>query len=630
MSTATVDAQRSVAKAETERAVHPNVAAVLRKRADDLRRDAALLAGRIERVSIARLVAAALMVLAGAAAIADPAHRVWFEAGLALAIAGFIALVRQSRRLDTLRRGVLARATVSEQGAFRAERLWSRIAPQPWTWPRDDEEHQRIDLDVVGTESLVQLLPIISAGIGAPRIREWFVRLATEDVVRARQASVRELVDAVELRDAFELAARRLRLTERRIGAFIDWGRGSVPPEPVWLSIASRALPVLSIASIGASVAWRPAAAVAMASIIATAVLASFVRARIRDTVLAVEAGAEIADAYADLAAEVRLARFDAPLLRKLQQTFSDGSAPPADAALQQLQRLAAWAEVRSSPMLHAALQAIFAWDYQIARAVERWRSTHGASLAAWFSALAETECLAALAGLAYTNPAWVFPQIAPEKPLRVVARGLGHPLLPDDARVPNDVEIGPAGTVLLISGSNMSGKSTLLRAIGLNALLARIGAPVCAEAMWCPPLRLFTSLRIQDSLADGTSYFMAEALRLRDIVFAAEANGDTAPLLYLVDEILRGTNSEERAVASRFIVARLLKTSAIGVITTHDLGVFDVPEIAAHATHAHFAEQFIGNGDDERLIFDYRLRAGPTQSRNALRLLSLIGLTRD
>jgi len=200
--------------------------------------------------------------------------------------------------------------------------------------------------------------------------------------------------------------------------------------------------------------------------------------------------------------------------------------------------------------------------------------------------------------------------------------------LLPDGGRVSNDVGIGPPGTVLLISGSNMSGKSTLLRALGLNVLLARVGGPVCADAMTCPPVRLFTSLRIQDSLADGISYFMAEALRLRDIVFAAEASADTgaAPVVYLVDEILRGTNSEERAVASRFVVARLLGTPAIGAITTHDLGVFDVPEIGEHARHAHFAERFTG-GENERLIFDYRLRPGPATSHNALRLLSLIGL---
>ncbi|MGH7615932.1 MAG: MutS-related protein [Gemmatimonadaceae bacterium] len=604
---------------------------MLRKRADDSRRDATLIARRIERVSLGRLAAAALIVLAAAAAIAEPHHRGVFVPGVALAIAGFAFLVRRSRRLDTLRRRALGRAAVSEQGAFRAERLWSRIDPQPWTWPRDDGEHQRIDLDVVGTESLVQLLPSMSAAGGAPRIRQWFATLADEDAVRARQASVRELVDAVELRDAFELVARRLRLTEERIDGFVAWGRASGRPEPKWLSVASRALPALSLAGIATSAVWRPAAAVAVASVFTTAVLAMLVRARFRDTMLVAEAGARIAEAYAELAGQVRRARLETPLLRELQGALVGGSTTAADAALLRLQRLAAWAEVRSSPMLHAALQAILAWDCQIARAVEGWRSSHGASLAAWFSALAETECLAALAGLAYTNPTWVFPEIAPELPLRVRARGLGHPLLADGARVPNDVEIGPAGTVLLISGSNMSGKSTLLRAIGLNALLARVGGPVCAEAMWCPPMRLFTSLRTQDSLADGVSYFMAEALRLRDIVFAAEASTDDAapPVLYLVDEILRGTNSQERAVASRFIVGRLLKTSAIGAITTHDLEVFNVPEIADHAAHAHFSEHFTGAGGDERLIFDYRLRPGPTTSRNALRLLSLIGLTR-
>jgi DNA mismatch repair ATPase MutS len=337
-----------------------------------------------------------------------------------------------------------------------------------------------------------------------------------------------------------------------------------------------------------------------------------------------------MADAYAGLIGLVCDAPFETPLLRELQERLGRGFAARADVALQRIGRVAAWAEVRASPMMHGVLQLLLAWDRQIVRAVERWRTSFGPSLGGWFSALAEIECIAALAGLAHANPAWTFPDLAPEPPLRLRARGLGHPLLPDGSRVLNDVEVGPPGTVLLISGSNMSGKSTLLRAIGLNALLARVGGPVCAEAMWCPPLRLCTSLRVQDSLAAGISYFMAEALRLRDIVFAAEESAEdgAAPVLYLVDEILRGTNSEERAVASRFIVARLLKTSAIGAITTHDLGVFDVPEIAERARHAHFAEQFTSEGGERRLTFDYHLRPGPTTSSNALELLSLIGLT--
>jgi hypothetical protein len=565
----------------------PDVSALLRERAERSRREASLLARRIERVALSRLGVALLVVISVAGAFGEPRHRAVFVFAVILSTAGFIALVVRNRRLAELRDAALGRATVSEQGAFRAARRWAQIDPQPWSWPSDDGERQRVDLDVAGPESLIQLLPSISAAVGASRIREWFTAIADEATIRARQASVRELTNMVELREAIELAARRLHFPSTRVAAFIDWGGAPDPAQP-----PSR-------------------------------------RERARDAALAAEAGARMADAYAALIGLVCDAPFETPLLRDLQERLGRGSAARADVALHRLGRVAAWAEVRSSPMMHALLQLLVAWDYQIVRAVERWRAAFGPSLGAWFSALAEIECLAALAGLAHANPAWTFPELASEPPLRLRARGLGHPLLADSARVLNDVELGPPGTVLLISGSNMSGKSTLLRAIGLNALLARVGGPVCAEAMWCQPLRLQTSLRVQDSLAEGISYFMAEALRLREIVFAAEESSeDGSPaVLYLVDEILRGTNSEERAVASRFIVARLLKTPAIGAITTHDLGVFDVPAIAEQARHAHFAEQFVGEGEEKRLTFDYRLRPGPTTSSNALQLLSLIGL---
>lgn len=629
MNDAALDAHSITERAPlSEPARVSDVSALLKQRAETARRDATILAGRTERASLARLAVAALIVLAAAGAFGEPRHRAAFVIALVVITAGFAALVRRSRRLDDLKARALGRAVVSEQGVARAERSWARIDPQPWSWPRDDGEHQRIDLDVVGPDSLIQLLPTISAAVGAPRMREWLSTLASADILRERQAGVRELTDAVELREAFELAARRLRLTEARIAWFIEWGRAPGQTEPTWPRVASRALPALTVASIAATTVWPPAASLAMLSVLATVMLALFVRAQTGDAVRAADVGAHISEAYSELAGVVRHASFASPLLRKLQAKLDLGPAGHAEDALHRLQRLAAWSEVRSSPMMHAALQALFAWDFQLARAVDDWRRSYGSSLDEWFSALAEIECLAALAGLAYTNPDWAFPDLSPGQPLRLRARRLGHPLLPAGARVSNDVEIGPPGTVLLISGSNMSGKSTLLRAIGLNALLARVGGPVCAEAMWCPPMRLFTSLRVQDSLAEGISYFMAEALRLRDIVFAAEsdAGAGAPPLLYLVDEILRGTNSEERAVASRLIIARLLRTSAIGTITTHDLGVFSVPEIAEHARHAHFAERFTGDG--ERLTFDYTLRPGPTTSSNAMRLLSLIGLT--
>jgi ABC-type multidrug transport system fused ATPase/permease subunit len=608
-----------------------DVSATLQQRAQVARDEATRLHARMNRVSVARLVTTAGFLLAGASVISEPRHRMLLATAAGAVALLFIGLVRMSQQLDTSRRAALARAKVSEQAALRAERVWPQIDPQPWTWPSDEDEPLRRDLDVVGSESLIQLLPTISRALGAPLLRAWFARphahgdsaAATIEELRARQTSVAELRDAIDLREAFELCARRVWLDAPRITEFVEWGRAATLPQPIWLRATTIVLPATSIVSLATSRLWLPGLSVGLLSIFLTFVLTVYIRPRSRETIRASEIGAQFADAYAALASTVLRANLTALRLRHLQEKLRG-----ADLSLRRLHRLSDLAEVRASPMQHVVLQALFAWDFQIARAVNGWRAAHGGALNEWFSAFAELECLCAFGGLAYANPTWAFADLSSPAPVRLRASALGHPLLRDESRVANDVEIGPRGTMLLISGSNMSGKSTLLRAIGLNVLLARIGAPVCAASMNCPPMTLLTSLRVTDSLADGMSYFMAEALRLRDIVFAAEQSSDDQPLLYLIDEILRGTNSEERAVAARYIVARLLETPAIGAITTHDLGVFDVPELTERLQHAHFAERFEDTREGEQLVFDYRLRPGPATSRNALRLLRVIGLS--
>ena len=209
--------------------------------------------------------------------------------------------------------------------------------------------------------------------------------------------------------------------------------------------------------------------------------------------------------------------------------------------------------------------------------AIERWQAASGSHARQWFAALAEWDALATLAGLAHDNPAWAYAEIGDPADLAVVAaRGLGHPLLAAPMRVLNDVSLGPPGTFLLVTGSNMSGKSTLLRAIGLNTVLAQAGGPVAAEFFRTPPVVVATSMRVEDSLADGTSLFMAELKRLKQIVDAArrqESGGQKRRLLFLLDEILHGTNSVERQIAVRRVMLHLLQQGAIGAISTHDLG---------------------------------------------------------
>jgi DNA mismatch repair ATPase MutS len=280
--------------------------------------------------------------------------------------------------------------------------------------------------------------------------------------------------------------------------------------------------------------------------------------------------------------------------------------------------------------MLHGALQVTVLWDLHVARRLDAWRTTYGPRLSAWLDALGEIEALAALGAVAHANPEWTYPRVGGTQPLELRARSLGHPLLPPGDRVANDVTIGPPGTVQVISGSNMSGKSTLLRAVGLDVVLALAGGPVCAESMACPLVRVRTSIQVHDSLHDGVSYFMAELRRLKTIIDDAAGGSDALvrPTLYLIDELLRGTNSEERAVAARMIVRRLLETNAIGMITSHDLSIFADPLLAPRIDHHHFRETIDPTAAGDRMRFEYRLHDGPATSRNALRLLALVGIS--
>jgi DNA mismatch repair ATPase MutS len=293
---------------------------------------------------------------------------------------------------------------------------------------------------------------------------------------------------------------------------------------------------------------------------------------------------------------------------------------------MQALNRILGFAELRSgSALLHFPIQAITLWDFHVLFALERWRGTAGAHVRDWIDAVAELDALCCLAAVRHDNPHWAMPALSEDRTIAGV--NVGHPLIPDDRRVGNDVEVGPPGTLLLITGSNMSGKSTLLRSIGLNVVLAQAGGPVCASALSLPSCDLETSVRVQDSLELGMSYFMAALARLKGVVDAAEHPRDGRVMVYLLDEILQGTNTAERSIAVRGIARHLLEAGAIGAMTTHDLALAGEEPIASAARLAHFTETVNDRGE---MTFDYHLRPGLATSRNALRLMKLIGISLD
>jgi hypothetical protein len=299
---------------------------------------------------------------------------------------------------------------------------------------------------------------------------------------------------------------------------------------------------------------------------------------------------------------------------------------------MHRLQRIMTLAHIRHSALLlifvYLPLQLVFLYDVHVLCLLEAWQTKFGAYARSWFRALGRVEALSSLAGLAHDNPGWAFPQID-ESATILQAAALGHPLLSDASRVANDLQVGPRGTFLLVTGSNMSGKSTLLRAVGVNAVLAMGGAPVCAARLTLPLVELTTSMRLRDSLESGVSFYMAELLRLKQVVQQARdgARRKGRTLLYLLDEILMGTNSKERHIAVVRVMEHLLHHDAIGAISTHDLDLATSPGLAEVCCCVHFRETLHDQQAEKIMTFDYRLRPGVATTSNALKLLEIVGL---
>jgi DNA mismatch repair ATPase MutS len=310
--------------------------------------------------------------------------------------------------------------------------------------------------------------------------------------------------------------------------------------------------------------------------------------------------------------------RFEAPLLKRLHaDLLAEGQTPGRSIA--QLRR---WIEVHDSKrnIFFAPVAFLLLWDLQLAGAVEQWRRRYGRATLVWLGVLGELEALVSLGSYAFENPEDPYPVLEEGGPL-FHAEGIGHPLLPASRSVRNDVRLDAERQMLVVTGSNMSGKSTLLRTVGIGAVLAQAGAPVRALSLRLSPLAVGASIRVQDSLQDGESRFYAEIKRIRQVMDLAKGG---IPAFFLLDEIFDGTNSAERRVGAEAVVRTLLALRAIGLVTSHDLALADIAQsLAPRAANVHFEDDLEG----ERIAFDYRLKPGPVGRGNALRLMRAVGL---
>ncbi len=574
--------------------------------------------------SHARLATFALAVAAG----------LWAEetaSGIAYALVvagvlGFVVAVVAHRKREERAAWLAALERLNRLGPARIDRDWDRLPPRAAA--RDAPTHPYADdLDLFDRAGLVQLTGPVGTPGGRARLRDWLLGPAPPDALARRQTAIVELAPLADLRD--EVAAHALRageVAEDDLRPLLTWAEGGPPRGPgpadrvlAWgVPAATWLLAALDLTGAVERAWW------VLGLLAATALTFFGPGARARSAFTRAFAREGIFEGFPELLHAIAGADLRSPLLRDLRARLGATGADPADriAALDRLMHLS---DLRRSGMLYLPIQLATLWDIHLHGALERWRAEVGPHLRDWLDAAGTFEALSALATLAHDHPAWTVPVIHGEPVLR--AEALGHPLIADDERVANDVEVGPPGTFLHVTGSNMSGKSTLLRAIGLNAVLAQAGAPVCAAALRLPPLDVRTSIRVRDSLERGVSLFMAELERLKGVVDAADAAGERR-VLFLLDEILHGTNTAERRIAARHVLEHLLEAGALGAITTHDLELLD-EALEGAAVPVHFRETIAPNGEGGGMSFDYRLRPGLATSTNALALMRLVGLDR-
>lgn len=555
-------------------------------------------------------------------------------------LVGFVLLVwrhgrarRRERWFDELQR-------LQGEGLARLARSWDGL-PDPGPSPVSRDHPYAADLDVFGGVSLRALLSTVSTAPGRHTLDGWLSGPSTPEQIRARQEAVRTLAGQVDVRD--HLAAHG-RLTGdpsmASLRAFVDWCQEpDRPADRAWVVWTARLIPPATLGLIAAHLAGAVDHAWWLLPLAAALVVTALTGSRLETVMDRAETREARFGRFAQMLDLLAGLSDPSGLLGRLRDAVAgevgDPATRPAADELHRLDRILGYAGVRHNDLVHLPFQLLLLWDVHVVRALDRWRDRTGHRVAGWLDAVGRSEALAALAALQHDHPGWTLPEIDPASD-RVDARDLAHPLLPTERSVPNDVTVGPPGTFLLVTGSNMSGKSTLLRAVGLAVVLARAGGPVPAGRLRIPPLRVHTSMRVEDSIARSVSTYMAELERLRDIVEAARsvASGadpggaeDSPRLLYLLDEPLQGTNEAERREALRTVLRHFLRAGSIGAVATHDLRLHGVDDLAEAARPVHFRGDVRRAGESPTLSFDYTLRDGPATSTNALDLLEMVGL---
>jgi len=564
------------------------------------------------RLSLARVI---VFVLTAALWAASAMYGSW-TAGLvgAFGTLAFVGLVVAHTRVELRATQARLGRLFCEQGSARIARDFSVLASRGQ--PVDASAPAYVtDLDLVGAASLLQLLDTMATPASEERLTTWMLADTSLEATEKRQVAVQEIATLTDLRERLFVLAQTAPSRPETRQSLLAWCQTPPATNMSLATLIAAALLMLTTPTL-LLVGPRLGVPTGLWSVAFLVGLAwnRHTFARHHQAFASAQSGGNLVRAEGAVLDLVAHHPWTSPLLQEIASRL-----PPRE-GLRRLGLLADLAETRQNGFFQVFAAPFLAFDVWLAEALRRWQATYGSHAAAWFEALADIQALAGLGTFAFENPSYCFPALA-ETTTTFTAQQLSHPLLPAEHRIANDITVTAAGTALLVTGSNMSGKSTLLRAMGLAIVLGRMGAPVAAHDLRLSRLRLYTSMRVRDSLASGVSHFYAELLALRQVV---EATDRGEPVFFLLDEILHGTNSRERVSGAKQVLRYLLDHGATGAVSTHDTSLAElVDETHGHVRPVHLREQTNG----ETMTFDYQLREGVVQSGNALKLMRNLGL---
>jgi hypothetical protein len=482
-----------------------------------------------------------------------------------------------------------------------------------------NEKHEYSgDLDLYGKNSLFQLINRAETPHGIQNLKKWLENPAPADVIAIRQEAAKELAPLVDWRQKIQAQGRRKVNEDQNEKAFYEWlnGEDRISNNPFYKILPYLIIPVSSALLILLSLQMVPLYFFFIPVVISGVFILRMLDYS-KSTYLMTTSGVLLLQSIEQVLMLIEEHEFKHKHLSNLRSVFLDKELK-ASQKIQKLRQILDFFNSRSN-QFYQMLNSVFLLDYLLLAKAESWRKKHNSDINHWFNAIAEIESLNSIAAFTFANDNYVFPTIS-EKHFVFSAENLGHPLIPDGKRVHNDFDMDGRGGIVIVTGSNMAGKSTFLRTVGINAVLAFCGAPVCAESLSLSIFQVFTSMRTKDNLEENISSFYAELLRLKMLL---ENINNERPVLFLLDEILKGTNSTDRHIGAESLARQLSKMNAFGIISTHDLKLGELKLESGKPKNCNFSSSING----EEIVFDYKLRDGICESTNASQLMAKIGI---